>query len=76
MGQDKEKGHKFDLTVDYIFTLKRIQEDRCALCLIEMEFKWDWPGDVLQWTVDQIHNTLGHIKGNVCLICLLYNRNH
>ncbi|CAG8624811.1 20545_t:CDS:2, partial [Racocetra persica] len=39
MGQDKEKGCEFDLTVDYILTLKHIQEDKCALCLIEMKFK-------------------------------------
>ncbi|CAG8628298.1 23351_t:CDS:2, partial [Racocetra persica] len=29
MGQDKEKGCEFDLTVDYILTLKHIQEDKC-----------------------------------------------
>ncbi|CAI2191865.1 18196_t:CDS:2 [Funneliformis geosporum] len=52
MGQDKEKGREFDLTVDYILTLKRIQEDRCVLCLIEMKFEWDRPGDIFQWTVD------------------------
>uniref|UniRef100_U9SQV8 Uncharacterized protein n=1 Tax=Rhizophagus irregularis (strain DAOM 181602 / DAOM 197198 / MUCL 43194) TaxID=747089 RepID=U9SQV8_RHIID len=73
MGQDKEKGREFDLTVDYILTLKRIQEDKCALCLIEMKFEWDRPGDISQWTVDQIHNSLGHIKGNVRLTCLLCN---
>ncbi|POG63753.1 uncharacterized protein OCT59_014500 [Rhizophagus irregularis] len=73
MGQDKEKGREFDLTVDYILTLKRIQEDRCALCLIEMKFEWDRPGDISQWTVDRIHNSLGHIKGNVRLTCLLCN---
>ncbi|CAG8575248.1 1150_t:CDS:10, partial [Racocetra fulgida] len=53
MGQDKEKGREFDLTVDYILTLKRIQEDRCVLCLIEMKFEWDRPGDI---SVDRIHN--------------------
>ncbi|CAI2196722.1 14027_t:CDS:2, partial [Funneliformis geosporum] len=56
MGQDKEKGCEFDLTVDYILTLKRIQEDRYVLCLIEMKFEWDRPGDISQWTVDRIHN--------------------
>ncbi|CAB5296467.1 unnamed protein product [Rhizophagus irregularis] len=56
MGQDKEKGREFDLTVDYILTLKRIQEDKCALCLIEMKFEWDQPKDISQWTVDRIHN--------------------
>ncbi|CAG8812680.1 7209_t:CDS:1, partial [Gigaspora rosea] len=75
IGQDKEKGRKFDLT-DYILTLKCIQEDKCASCLIEMKFEWDQPGDILQWTVDRIHNSLGHIKGNVRLTCLLCNRNH
>ncbi|CAG8832192.1 9628_t:CDS:1, partial [Racocetra persica] len=64
IGQDKEKGRKFDLTVDYILTLKCIQEDKYASCLIEMKFEWDQPGDILQWTVDRIHNSLGHIKGN------------
>ncbi len=39
MGQDKEKDHKFNLTVDYILMLKYIQEDRCALCLIEIKFE-------------------------------------
>jgi hypothetical protein len=39
MDQDKEKGREFDLTVDYILTLKRIQEDRCALYFIEMKFE-------------------------------------
>ncbi|CAG8484264.1 24703_t:CDS:2 [Cetraspora pellucida] len=48
IGQNKEKGHKFDLTVDYILTLKCIQEDKCASCLIEMKFEWDQPGDILQ----------------------------
>ncbi len=52
MGQDKEKGCEFDLTVDYILMLKHIQEDKCALCLIEMKFEWDQPGDISQWTVD------------------------
>ncbi|CAG8502136.1 12372_t:CDS:10 [Cetraspora pellucida] len=45
---DKEKSRKFDLTVDYILTLKCIQENKCALCLIEIKFKWDQPGDILQ----------------------------
>src|SRR5439155_1629328 len=67
MGQDKEKGREFDLTVDYILMLKHIQEDKCELCLIEMKVEWDRPGDISQWTVDRIHNNLGHIKGNVRL---------
>ena len=76
MGQDKEKGREFNLTVDYILMLKHIQGDKCALCLIEMKFEWDRSGDISQWTVDRIHNSLGHIKGNIRLTCLLCNRNH
>ena len=48
MSQDKEKGREFNLTVDYILMLKHIREDKCTLCLIEMKFEWDRPGDVLQ----------------------------
>ncbi len=48
MSQDKEKGHEFNLTVDYILMLKHIREDKCALCLIEMKFEWDQPEDILQ----------------------------
>ncbi|CAG8785795.1 17920_t:CDS:1, partial [Gigaspora margarita] len=40
MNQDKKKGHKFDLSVDYIFILKDLQKDKCALCLIKMEWNW------------------------------------
>ncbi|PKK64642.1 hypothetical protein RhiirC2_787220 [Rhizophagus irregularis] len=46
MSQDKEKGREFNLTVDYILILKHIQEDKCALCLIEMKFEWDRLGDI------------------------------
>ncbi|CAI2181781.1 19889_t:CDS:2 [Funneliformis geosporum] len=39
MGQDKEKGCEFDLTVDYILMLKHLHEDKYVLCLIEMKFE-------------------------------------
>ena len=39
IGQNKKKDHEFDLTVDYILILKHIQEDKCALCLIEIKFE-------------------------------------
>ena len=48
MSQDKEKGREFNLTVDYILMLKHIWEDKYALCLIEMKFEWDRPGDISQ----------------------------
>ena len=48
MSQDKEKGREFNLTVDYILMLKCIQKNKCALCLIEMKFEWDRPGDISQ----------------------------
>ena len=76
MYQDKKKDREFDLSVDYILTLNNIQEGKYALCLIEMKWEWDKPGDILQWTVDWIQNSLGHIKGNVHLTCLECNQNH
>ncbi|CAG8734429.1 46044_t:CDS:2 [Gigaspora margarita] len=60
LGQDKEKGREFDLTVDYILILKRIQEERCASCFIEMKFEWDQPGNILQWTeIESVVETPG-----------------
>src|SRR5205809_1120268 len=62
MYQDKKKDREFDLSVDYILMLNNIQEGKCALCLIEMKWEWDKPGDILQWTVDRIQNSLGISK--------------
>jgi hypothetical protein len=76
MAQNKEKGREFDLSVDWILMLKELQKDKCTLCLIEMKWEWDRSEDIFQWTVDRIHNTLGHIKGNVRLTCLGCNYNH
>ena len=76
MAQDKKKGCEFDLSVDWILMLKELQKDKCALCLIEMKWEWDRSGDIFQWTVDRIYNTLGHIKRNVRLTCLGCNCNH
>ena len=73
MDQDKKKGREFNLSVDYILKLKDLQKNKCELCLNEM---WDEAGNPDQWTVDRIDNQVGHIKGNVCLVCLECNRNH
>ncbi|CAG8481446.1 24376_t:CDS:2, partial [Gigaspora rosea] len=76
MGQNKEKGCEFDLTVDYILILNHIQEERCASCFIEMKFECDQPGDILQWTRRNHSSTwIGHnsttfisnIENNACL---------
>lgn len=40
-------------------TVKDIQKDKYVL---QMKFEWDQPGDIFQWTVDRIHNILGHIN--------------
>ncbi|CAG8605323.1 5946_t:CDS:2, partial [Acaulospora morrowiae] len=40
MDQDKKKGREFDLSVDYILTLKDLQKDKCALCLL----RWNGVG--------------------------------
>jgi len=76
MDQDKKKGREFDLSVDCILTLKDLQKDKCALCLIEMEWGWYDAYNQDQWTVDRNDNQVGHIKGNVRLVCLECNRNH
>ncbi|KAF0413851.1 putative chromodomain protein [Gigaspora margarita] len=76
MDQDKKKGCEFNLSVDYILVLKDLQKNKCELCLNEMLWEWDEAGNPDQWTVDRIDNKLGHIEGNVRLVCLECNQNH
>ncbi|CAG8765447.1 16365_t:CDS:10, partial [Gigaspora margarita] len=70
MDQDKKKGREFNLSVDYILVLKDLQKNKCELCLNEMLWEWDEAGNPDQWTVDRIDNKLGHIEGNIRLVCL------
>ncbi|CAG8708677.1 7157_t:CDS:2, partial [Gigaspora rosea] len=64
MDQNKKKGHKFNLSVDYILVLKDLQKNKCKLCLNEMLWEWDKAGNSNQWTVDQIDNKLDYIEGD------------
>ncbi|CAG8756003.1 19662_t:CDS:2 [Cetraspora pellucida] len=43
--QDKKKGHKFNLSVDYILVLKDSQKNKCKLCFNELLWDWDKAGN-------------------------------
>ena len=71
--QDRNRGQKFDLTVDYILGLKSDQQHRCAACNIEMLWAHQ-PKDAQHYSVDRLDNGKGHCQGNVRLTCLECNR--
>ena len=71
--QDQAKGLKFSLKVDHILALKEAQNNRCAVCNIELLWAYQ-PKDTQQFSVDQFDNSAGHIHDNVRLTCLECNR--
>ena len=71
--QDQAKRLRFSLRVDHILVLKEAQNNRCAMCNIELLWAYQ-PKDTQQFSVDQFDNSAGHLHDNVRLTCLECNR--
>lgn len=73
----EQRGLDFNIDIDYIMTLLKKQNGKCALTGWTMEFtrsgvKGD--GNPYGCTMDRINSDLGYIKGNIQLACWWPNK--
>ena len=73
--QDMSGGRGYDaknyIDIPWVIKQSKLQFHRCSCCHEVMNFTNN-AGD-LDWTVDRIENSLGHIKTNCSLMCLHCN---
>lgn len=56
----------FDIDLDYVCDLWEWQKGRCELTGIQMTHRYH---DLLAVSIDRIDSSLGHVRGNIQLIC-------
>ena len=71
---DKKKGYENDIDVDYITNLYEKQNGSCVKCDCSMK-TWNYNrGDKQQFSINRIDSKIGHLKGNINLMCWGCNR--
>ncbi len=71
--QDKVKGFKNNIKAVDVTELYNIQNGDCKICGCCMKQTYSG-GDCKQFSVDRVDSRMGHIKGNIQLLCLECNR--
>lgn len=66
--RSKKLSTPFDITVEYIENLWKLQNGKCAYTGFEMNTRGDW-----QVSIERIDPSSGYTRDNVCLICLELN---
>ena len=68
----------FDIDVDYLMSLLKKQQGKCALTGWDLEFTrggdYGYGTNPMGCTIDRINNHRGYVRGNVQLTCWLPNR--
>lgn len=63
--------HDFNISLDYVCDLWEKQGGKCAITGIDMTYRYHDPKAA---SIDRIDSSLGHIEGNIQLICQGVNR--
>lgn len=71
--QDKLKGFKNNLKVSDVTELYQVQNGDCKICGCAMKQTYSG-NDGKQFSVDRVDSRLGHVKGNIQLLCWECNR--
>jgi len=71
--KDEQKGREFNLTKEYVNTLIGSSCDKCHWCECDVMLVDYEAREPLQWSIDRLNNSLGHIEGNVVLSCMKCN---
>jgi hypothetical protein len=74
--QDQDKGWYLPdqlVTVDEIHQLLCDCHTLCFYCRQPMKVLYEQVRDPMQWTLERIDNSMGHIRGNVQIACLQCN---
>lgn len=66
---DKSKGYTTDIDCSYIMNMFKKQNGCCNKCNCEMKCNKYTVNDGKQFSIDRIDSNLGHIKGNIQLLC-------
>ncbi len=67
---DRRQGTPFDIDITYIMDMYNEQEGRCAISGLPMTHA---SYDICSASIDAIDPKLGHVKGNVQIVCLWVN---
>ena len=62
--------HDFDLDLDYLMAMWHQQQGKCALTGLPMNHT---PRDLSSVSIDRKDSSLGHVRGNVQLVCMCMN---
>lgn len=74
--RDKRDGMPSNLTKNYVKDLLDQQNNLCYFCHKTMKLVDFKAYDPEQFTCDKIHNSLGHVEGNIVISCLFCNVSH
>jgi hypothetical protein len=73
--KNRSKFHEYDLDIDFLISLFKSQNGKCALTNIEMSLtnKSNHRSDPFVVSVDRINPSIGYLKSNVRLVCTVVN---
>jgi hypothetical protein len=66
---DKEKKRDFDIDEQFIKELLEKQNNICNHCKTQVKIEWEDNKDPLQFSINRLVNSIGHIKVNVEITC-------